>query len=420
MGVLEKLVATTTKQWKEEKRRADRSQRVSERALERMRKASRADGLTVKDATYYVMADAYEKASGTLGLANARQIMYAARPLVLELTGGDCWSNSSYFTQRLLPDFMNDPGNAELTRGWDIVFDARGHFAEPHTRARTELGTVDVRGYIDHWTKGIEEELDINLDHRCPTRGPANRYRFALFIEKEGFDPHLSRARIADRFDLAIMSTKGMSVTASRSLIEALSDAGVTILVLHDFDKSGLSILHTMRTNTRRYTFRRAPRVIDLGLRLEDAERMGLESEPVTYDSAVDPRVKLRECGATEAECNFLVTGGQPYAWVGERIELNAMDSIQFIQFVESKLTEMGADQKVIPNQVELEAAWRRGWRRAIAQEAIDNVSVQEIVVPHDIGERVRAGLTGSDKAWDDVLWDLVQEQREEGVSEGF
>ena len=60
-----------------------------------------------------------------------------------------------------------------------------------------------------------------------------------LFVEKEGFKPLLRAARIAERFDCAPMSTKGMSVIAARELVEWLSAQGVRILVAHDFDRSG-------------------------------------------------------------------------------------------------------------------------------------------------------------------------------------
>ena len=65
-----------------------------------------------------------------------------------------------------------------------------------------------------------------------------------------------------------------MSNTAARCLVDELSTRGVTIYVLHDFDKSGFAILHTLRTNTRRYRFRTTPKVIDLGLTLSDVNRM--------------------------------------------------------------------------------------------------------------------------------------------------
>ncbi|NJM13211.1 MAG: hypothetical protein HC889_16275, partial [Synechococcaceae cyanobacterium SM1_2_3] len=66
--------------------------------------------MSVKAAAYQVMEAAYLKASsnGTLP-ANARQIMYVARPLIIELTGkASPWKNDATFTQMLLPDFMRD------------------------------------------------------------------------------------------------------------------------------------------------------------------------------------------------------------------------------------------------------------------------------------------------------------------------
>jgi hypothetical protein len=170
--------------------------------------------------------------------ANARQIMYAARPAVLELTGGKCWKRSSYFTQELLPDFMEE--HPDLAAAWDVVFDDRGHLIEPHTQHRIGLGTLEVRDYIGGWHAEVPTDVgSTEFDHDCLTMGPANRYRFALFLEKEGSYPLLEAAQIAERYDIAIMSTKGMSVTAARRLVDDLSQQGVTVLVCHDFDKSG-------------------------------------------------------------------------------------------------------------------------------------------------------------------------------------
>src|SRR5262245_21667608 len=82
---------------------------------------------------------------------------------------------------------------------------------------------------------------------RSPTatrpRGPQHRYGAILFIEKEGFHDLFKAVRLAERYDLALMSSKDMSVTAARSLIDELTD--VPVLVLHDFDKQGFSILGT-------------------------------------------------------------------------------------------------------------------------------------------------------------------------------
>ena len=49
-----------------------------------------------------------------------------------------------------------------------------------------------------------------------------------LYIEKEGFDPLIEQAQIAERHDLAIMSCKGMSVTAARELVDRTCALPVT------------------------------------------------------------------------------------------------------------------------------------------------------------------------------------------------
>ena len=193
---------------------------------------------------------------------------------------------SSYFEQVLLPFLEENPEVAAMGRGHD----ARGHLREPHTSLRIDLGTIGVRNYIAEWTDGdLPQHSRPSVSGKIKTIGPHNRYRFVLFVEKEGFDSLFESVRLANRYDLAIMSTKGMSVTAARQLVEDLSDKDVTILVLHDFDKSGFSILGTLQNDTRRYTFSGSPNVVDLGLRLSDVKKLGLQSEAVQYTGHVDP-----------------------------------------------------------------------------------------------------------------------------------
>jgi hypothetical protein len=406
-----------TRSWKDAKRQADRDGRLREQQLERLRKARRTKALSIKEAAYRVMEEAYLHASGNKAdPANARQIMYAARPRVLELTGGRCWSKSSYFTQVLVPNFVE--AHPDLTADWDVVYDARGRLVEPHTGRQIDLGTLQVRHYVAGWTAAIPDDpFKVMLEPSCPTRGPANRYRFVLFVEKEGFYPLLERHRIAERFDIAIMSTKGMSVTAARRLVDEFSGRGVTVLVLRDFDASGFSIVHTLHTDSRRYRFRNTPQVIDMGLRLEDVREMGLQAEPVEYRSNKDPRERLRECGATEGECDFLARpAGQ--GWAGERVELNAMTSPQFIAFLERKLANAGVG-KVVPDGDALGEAFRRAWRHAVVQEAIDR-AVEEVdnlelpEMPTDLAERIGERIKGTSRRWDGALWEIVRKAQEE------
>jgi hypothetical protein len=77
------------------------------------------DRMTIKDAAWQVMQGAYEAACGGVGLANARQIMYRARPLILEMTGQEKKFNDKYFTQTLLPDFIGHASVA-FSGGWTV------------------------------------------------------------------------------------------------------------------------------------------------------------------------------------------------------------------------------------------------------------------------------------------------------------
>src|SRR5262245_31252892 len=405
-------VLAITKHWKSMKHQADREERVSARQREEYLKRQQSTVLSAKDAASQVMEQAYLEASaqGTLP-ANARQVMYAARPKVMELTGGKSWKNSSYFTQVLLPNFIS--ANPELTAAWDVVFDDRGHLIEPHTNRRIGLGTLAVRRYLGNWHTAVSSELvDSTLTHQVETTGPGNRYRLALFIEKEGFDALLESAQIADRYDVAIFSTKGQSVTAARALVEALSEKDVTILVVHDFDKSGIEIFHTLHSNTRRYTFQSVPKVIDLGFRLSDVE--GLEREPVEYHGAKqNPAINLQACGATEEECAFLVRREQG-SWVGDRVELNAMRSDQFIAWLEGKFAEVGVE-KVVPETATLAAAYQLALRKSRLQQVIDEArqaidEAPDAAVPDDLAEQIRAKITGQAIAWDEAIWSITRE----------
>jgi DNA topoisomerase VI subunit B len=410
---LEQAVKKVTKEWTQLQKRQRRGEQAARRELEEAYKSQRRRQISIKEAAYTVMEQAYLLASSNGSLpANARQIMYAARPLVLELTDGRCWKDSATFTQRYLPDFLAE--NPEFTAGWDVVYDARGHLTEPHTDYSIGLGTIEVRNYIADWQRSTTLLAQPTLTTAYPTRGPYGRYRFALFVEKEGFDELLTRAQIAERFDLALMSTKGMTVTAYRRLIESLTVQGVTILALHDFDKSGLGILHTMKHSNRRYQYEQQPRVIDLGLRLTDVQEMGLQGEPVFYpaNKGTDPIKQLQRYGATEAECAFLVKPYRGGKWEGERVELNAMNSRQFITWLEQKLQTVGVE-KVMPDENTLTEAYRRAIMIAAVQQAVNETFAEfdpaSVAVPADLDQRVAEILASNPTlSWDAAIQHII------------
>lgn len=359
--------------------------------------------ISIKDAAWAFMEDAYLKASDGGKLpANARQIMYAARPPILYLTGADKLDDA-YFTQTLLPDFI--VAHPQLCANWDVVFDARGHFVEPHTGRTVPLGTIEVRDYLG-MRPWLGPAVEIDADERFPTVGPANRYRNILFIEKEGFGPLLQQARIAGRFDLAIMSTKGMSVTASRLLLDRLAPQIANVFVLHDFDIAGFSIFGTLAEDGRRYVYDNAVPLIDIGLRLDDVEAMDLQSEAVTVKDWEARRDTLKRHGAIEDEIAFLRN---------RRVELNAMTSRQFVDFLEAKLVAHDVE-KVIPNPATIAAHAQRLVEQRLAEEALAGIRARladeaaTIPLPTDLEGRLRRALEEQPElSWDAALATIIR-----------
>ncbi len=403
-----KMTKCWTKQRKAEEREASRASRRRS-ALVSVRR------VTAKDAAWRFMKKAYMKASSNNTLpAHARQIMYAARGDIQDATGKPL--NDQYFSQTLLPDFMAE--HPEETESWDVVFDARGHLTEPHTKRSVPLGTLDVRGYledIEHHSvsDGVFNPVELKR-YAYPTEGPTHRYSAILFIEKEGFGPLLRKVKLAERYDIAIMSTKGMSSTASRILVDRLCASQVPLLVVHDLDKAGFSIAGTLQRDTRRYEFENQVNMIDLGLRLSDVEEYQLETESVHYGRS-NPIWNLRENGATEDEIKFLCDNDDWRGFSGKRVELNAFASNQLVEWIETKLAEQGIE-KVIPDDDVLSKAYRRAKCaleiQNIVEGFVEKYGADDIKVPESIRREVSLNLNGTSKSWDDVVWDIAESDK--------
>jgi hypothetical protein len=366
--------------------------------------------MSIKDAAWAVMKKAYLKASDNGRLpANARQIMYAARPDILRLTGKEKL-NDAYFTQTLLPNYQ--AAHHEETDGWDIVYDARGHFIEPHTSRQVALGTLEVRQYLGEKTS-LGPAVELTASDLYPTSGPVNRYKTVLFVEKEGFDPLFRAARLAEKYDLAIMSTKGMSVTAARLLLDRITPNIKKILVLHDFDVTGFTISGTLGGDNRRYTFDNAVKIVNLGLRLEDAEDMGLAAETVEIDSRAARRDTLERHGATDDEIEFLIPEDETEDC--QRIELNAMTSRQLIDFIEEKLAEHHVE-KLVPSSDTLAVHARRLQEQVFARKLLEAQAEElarkaaTVELPADLDGLVRELLKEDPElSWDAALAQLIQ-----------
>jgi hypothetical protein len=317
------------------------------------------DRITIKDTVRRVLPESYNFASSNGAYPTApRQLYYVVRPKVLALTGQTEFGYG-YFGAHLLPRFLQD--HADLTRHWRIHYKARGTLREPHTKRIIPLGTAEVAGYLSGWTNGVDlGAIGFDMPRWSPrTYGPCNRYSGLIVIEKDGIAELLVAAGVGERSDGAIVGTEGQSVEAELELADHLQ---LPVFVLHDFDRTGLTICQNLRRGTWRHRYENPFAVINIGLRLDQVN--GLEFEPITKEnlrSVGDDR--LHECGATEAEVDFLRS---------RRVELNALTTQQLVELVEGALTAYGI-KKMIPDEEGLTAAWRAARGHAeIAQAVVE------------------------------------------------
>jgi hypothetical protein len=384
-------VETATSKWTRQKKSEERHPGMIRYRVSRMTKEPRT---TQKEAAWQVMEDAYMAASGNDSLpALARQIFYQARPKIMALTE-DKELAYGYFSQTLLPDYVEEHGV-----DWNVVYDARGHFEEPHTNRRIGCGTIEVGNYLNAMREPSVVAADFS-DASVDVIGPTGGISGVLFCEKEGFNPLFKAVDLANRYDLMIVSTKGVSVTAARQLIDNVcGDNGLPLFVLHDFDVAGFMIFGTLQRDTRRYQFSNAIEVIDLGLRLADIA--GLEREPAAATRTTKSilREQLAQNGATDAEIGILVD---------ERVELNAMTSDALIAMIERKLKAYGL-KKVIPDDALLAETYREFHRSQRLQEEFEELEIEfdegTIKVPKNLKKQVRAILAKhTDLRWDDAI----------------
>jgi hypothetical protein len=385
-------VQTASSKWTRQRKSEERHPGMVRYHVSRMTKEPRT---TQKEAASQVMKECYLAASGRAGLALARQIYYQARPKIMAMTD-DKELQYGYFSQTLLPDYIEE--HAVDCVDWNVVYDARGHFEEPHTNRRIGCGTIEVGNYLDA-TKDPKIVPAEFSDASVDIIGSGN-LAGVLFCEKEGFNPLFKAVNLANHYDLMIISTKGVSVTAARRLIDKVcGDHGLPLFVLHDFDVAGFMIFGTLQRDTRRYQFTSVVEAIDLGLCLEDI--VGLEREPAaaTKTNKAALREQLAENGATSQEIDILIN---------DRVELNAMTNDNLIAMIERKLKDYGIE-KVIPDDDVLAESYKEFHRSKELREEFEELEERfeesKIEVPKNLKEQVRTILNKhEDLRWDDAV----------------
>lgn len=327
-----------------ERRRRDEGRAERERELARQR-AERSRRISFRDAVFEVLPQAWVEATGNGQYpVNRRGLWYAVRRILAPLqsriqvnftadAGGRVYN---YFSQVLLTEYQQRHGPLA-----GLYSDPRGNLIEPHTGRTIALGTQAVETY----------------------EFPAWTFDKVLYIEKEGLLPILQAAKLAERYDMAIVSSKGYATEAARTLLaRAQRGQDYQIFVLHDADPDGYGIARTLREATRRMPGH-SIEVADLGLFIEEAIEMGLPTEPFDRKKALPATLEL-----TEAERAYF-TGRKvgPHSWIDcRRVELNAFTAPALIAYIERKLQEAGVRGKVIPPDDVLKALAQDAWREAI------------------------------------------------------
>ena len=151
-----------------------------------------------------------------------------------------------------------------------------------------------------------------------------------------------------------------------------------------------------MQHGTWRYQYTRQFKVIDLGLNFDDID--GLASEDAGGSKISDER--LREAGLTEEAIKFLCD---------KRVELNAMRSREFVDFVTDKLGANGI-KKVIPSIEILERAYQmvaegKALRELFEALRKEQESTRPVDVPANLRERIEEILDGQPScSWFEAL----------------
>lgn len=323
---LETAIEYVGRDWEKLKRHADRTKRKDQiREADRERLRKRVDRkVSLKDAVERVMEKAVELATkqGKYRVTQ-RNLYYKIRELIQRYT---TQKFKQAYCNTLITDWENRRGPIE-----GLERDPRGYLLEPHGGRVIPLGTSAVDEYhFPEWT-----------------------FDKVLYIEKKGFLEALRMNQIPEKYDLAIMAAEGYSTRAARTLLAHAKNQAMTIFCLHDCDPDGYAIEQMLREPTKTMPNHRIE-VIDIGLRLTEALRRKLPEEEVIREKALPKRLPL-----TKEERRYFQgeRGAFTRRSTGKRIELNAFDIDDLVEYIEVQLQQHGCTKKIVPPVAVLQQA---------------------------------------------------------------
>ena len=177
------------------------------------------------------------------------------------------------------------------------------------------------------------------------------------------------------------MTSKGYATRAVRDLLDLLADTDepLKVFCIHDADASGTMIYQSLMEETKARPRRRIE-IINLGLEPWEAVAMGLEIEDI--DAPKDRRPV-----ATYAQRSQRMESGERVNWADflqrRRVELNAMTTPQFLEWLDQKMADHG-DSKVIPPEDvmadRLRSETESGLRSSITEKVLREAKVDDQV----------------------------------------
>jgi len=287
-----------------------------EKAISRAKRASpkESSGGTQKAIILQHLEPAVERLSGRgTCYFSLRQLFYALRPLLIKAIGRE----PGYGTfSRIIGKYEDQEGDIE----W-LYRDDRGTLYHPHTGERFNLGTRSVASY----------------------KRPEWGFNKILYSEKEGFFPILQQAEWPERFDCALLTSKGFATRAAREVLRLIqgADEPITFFCIHDADGPGTVIFEKLAEALEGDGIS----VVNLGLDPAEGREMRLQDEPVERKKKKGGKSKQVPVAEYIPETDRI--------WLQtHRIELNAMDTPQFLGWLTGKLSEHDRGKVIPPAEI--------------------------------------------------------------------
>jgi hypothetical protein len=292
---------------------------------------------------------------------NARQVFYGLRPIVMDELGEELKIGN--FTG-IITDYEDEHGDIP-----GMYREPRGSITHPHRNETFTLGTLMVEEY----------------------ERPEWLYNKLAYIEKEGANEALKDNGWLERHDCSVMSSKGYSTRAARDLIDKLAehDEPITVYAVTDADAYGTMIYQTMQEATKARKARKI-KIVHLGLHPWEAIAMGLEVETVEVKQNKEGEEKRKpvadyiKAADESGEHGTAPNGDSWEEWLQtHRVELNAMTTPQFIEWLDGKMAEVKDGKLIPPSEVleaELKARIEQKTRAAVTERILSEAGLDDQV----------------------------------------